>query len=115
MWDDVEIVNLEQAKAHARITSSDEDDDLTLKLRQAHALVLDYVADSRDDDFIATMQTWDDTSAPAAVQAAIMRQFADLARFRGDDDVERVDVEIGNFLSPRVKQLLLLYRTPTIA
>lgn len=113
-WEDTEIASLDQAKQHLRLgTSTDEDDDLALKLRHAHALVLDYVADGKDDDEVEVMEAWDDETAPAAVQAAILRQFGDLVRFRGDDaDDKGAD---GNFLSPRVKQLLLLYRKPALA
>lgn len=118
MWDDYEIVTLAQGKEHLRLGSStDQDADLTLKLAQAHALVLDYIARPTDATWTATMATWvgSPSNAPRAVQAAILRQFADLVRFRGDDDdpVEaRVD---GTDLSPRVKQLLRLYRAPVLA
>lgn len=115
-WDDIEIVTLAQAKQHLkRSTTTVEDDDLTLKLRQAHGLVLDYIDRPSDDAWHRQLLNWDDESAPAAVQAAILRQFGDLVRFRGDDadpSENRVD---GNFLSPRVKQLLLMYRTPALA
>jgi hypothetical protein len=112
-WDDVEIVSLDQAKQHLKLGSSTaEDDDLTLKLRQAHGLVLDYVYRVAIED---EMLEWDDETAPAAVQAAILRQFADLSRNRGDgDEAEEIKVD-GNDLSPRVKQLLKLYRQPVIA
>lgn len=114
MWDEVEIVSPDQARLHLRISEdewSNEEDDFLLKLLQAHALVLDYV---HRDDIEAEMLLWDEDSAPRAVQAAILRQFADLARFRGDDEdlAGRAD---GLNLSPRVKQLLSLYRDPPLA
>jgi hypothetical protein len=114
MWDDIEIVSLDLAKAAVRCTTSDEDDLDKIYLAQAHALVLDYVQNARDDDYIAEMLTWDDETAPRAVQAAIMRQFADLRRFRGNDDSNDVKID-GNFLSPRVLQLLKMYHDPTLA
>jgi len=114
MWDDIEIVSLDQAKAHIRRDdSSDEDDLFELMLAQAHGLVLDYIDRPTDEDWHAEILAWDDESAPRAVQAAILRQFADLVRFRGDDeDTSKVD---GTDLSPRVKQLLRMYRTPVVA
>lgn len=117
MWDDVEIIDLDTAKLHVRKTSSEteEDDILELYLAQAHGLVLDYVANARDDDFVATMLTWDSDTAPKAVQAAILRQFAELRRYRGDDETADETKVDGNFLSPRVKQLLNLYHDPTLA
>lgn len=113
MWDDIEIVTLDQAKQHARVTSTDEDDDLTLKLRQAHALVLDYVDRPTDDDWHDEILGWDDETAPAAVQAAILRMFKHLERYRGDDETQNPDEGLG--LPPHVKQLLRMYRTPALA
>lgn len=117
MWDDVEIVSPDQARQHARISEDEwaaEEDDFTLKLLQAHALVLDYVLRPNDEDHEAEMLAWDEDTAPRAVQAAILRQFSDLVKFRGDDEdlAGRAD---GTFLSPRVKQLLLMYRDPPLA
>jgi hypothetical protein len=114
MWDDVEIVTLAQAKQHInQVLPTDLDDDYTLKLAQAHALVLDYVANNKADDYIEDMQDWDDETAPKAVQAAIFRQFADLVAFRGDDDKQPESLRHG--LSPRVKQLLTMHATPALA
>jgi hypothetical protein len=114
-WTDVEIVTLGQAKQHAKITSDAANADLTLKLADAHAIVLDYVANGKDADYQDAMLIWDDETAPGAVRAAILRQFAELARFRGnDDDPSEVRVD-GSRMAPRVKQLLNNYRTPSIA
>src|SRR3954470_14309372 len=115
MWADVEIVSLEQGKAHIRRRDdTDEDDVFELMLRQAHGLVLDYIARASDVVWTAVMLAWDDETAPPAVQAAILRQFADLARFRGDDEDDKGAGD-GTDLSPRVKQLLRMYRTPVVA
>lgn len=114
MWEEVEIVTLTQLKSHLRLTGTDEDTDLQLKLDQAHGLVLDYIARLDDDDWTDEMLGWDGETAPKAVQAAILRQAGDLYRFRGDDEDVGANVS-GLFLSPRVQQLLLMYRTPSIA
>lgn len=111
-FEDVEIVTLAQAKAHAGITDTDRDEDLIAKLEEAHGLVLDYISRT-DATWTATMEAWDGDSAPRAVRAAIARQFADLARFRGDDDD---DAKANGYdLSPRVTQLLRRYRDPALA
>lgn len=116
LWTDVEIVTLAQAKAHLRITSAAEDADLALKLEDAHALVLDYVADSKDADYVTAMEAWDDETAPKAIRAAILRTFGDLTRFRGnDDDPSETRVDGTSALSPRARQLLRLYRDPALA
>lgn len=114
MWDDIEIVSLDQAKQHIGETSTERDDDLKLKLAQAHGLVFDYIARFSDTAWTAEMLAWDDETAPKAVQAAVLRQFGDLVRFRGDDD-DPGKREDGLDLSVRVKQLLRMYRTPVIA
>jgi len=114
MWEDIEIVDLDLAKLHIRKTDqeTEEDDLLEIYLAQAHGLVLDYIARPTDNDWTATMLAWDAYTAPPAIKAAILRQFADLRRFRGDDDTDQ-KFDAG-FLSPRVKQLLLMYRDPVI-
>lgn len=120
-WEDVEIVTLAQAKQHLRLPSSSgspslEDADLADKLEDAHALVLDYVADGKTDDYQTAMEAWDADTAPRAVRAAILRTFGDLHRFRGnDDDPAEVRVDGTFALSPRARQLLRLYRDPAIA
>lgn len=112
MWDDLEFVTLEQAKARTGITDSDRDDDLTMMLEEAHALVLDYIDRSADTEWHEAILAWTSETVPKPVRAAILRQFADLNRFRGDDDNDKAD---GLDLSPRVKQLLRLYRDPVVA
>ena len=114
-WEETEIVDLETAKLHVRESSDEEDDLLAVYLAHAHALVLDYVSNARDDDYVAEMEAWDDETAPKAVQAAILRQFAELRRFRGDDDIVDEVKVTGTELSPRVKQLLMRYHDPTLA
>jgi hypothetical protein len=114
MWDAVTIVTLDQAKRHMNQPLPETlDEDYELKVRQAHAIVLDYVANNKADAYIADMLTWTIETAPAAVQAAIFRQFADLVSFRGDDDKQRDD--LGLSVSPRVKQLLRMHITPALA
>lgn len=114
MWDDVEIVSADQARLHLRISEdewSEQEDDFLLKLLQAHAYVLDFV---HRDAIEAEMLTWDEETAPRAVQAGILKMFAHLVRFRGDDEdlAGRVD---GTAIPPSVRQLLVLYRDPPLA
>ena len=113
-WEDTEIVDLDLAKLHAGVTISETDDLLEIYLAQAHSIVLDYVANARDDEYIAEMEAWDSDTAPKAIQAAILRQFAVLRRFRGDDDASAGAVD-GNFMAPSVRQLLNNYRDPSLA
>lgn len=118
LWDDVELVTLAQAKQHLRLPSSTEqDDDLTLKLAEAHALVLDYIDRPSDTEWTAEILAWGGSpaTAPRAVRAAILRMFANLCRFRGDDDDPSEVLVDGHNLPARVKQLLSRYHDPTLA
>lgn len=112
MWDALELVPLEVAKDHLRVTTSDEDEDIEVKLQQAQAMVLDYIDRPDDTDWHAEMLAWTATTAPKAVQAAIVRQLMDLRRFRGDDPPAG---NAGLFLSPWVAQCLRMYRDPVLA
>jgi hypothetical protein len=112
MWNDLELVTLDQAKTHAGITDTDRDDDLALKLEEAHAVVLNYIY-RPDATWTAEMLAWTDATAPRQIRAAISRQFADLVRNRGDDEDDRSVERTG--LNPRVEQLLLDYKQWTVA
>ncbi len=114
MWDDVEILTLEQAKSQVRITHTYEDDDLQLKLELAHGIVLDYIYLSRTASvtLLAEMQAWDDATAPKGVKGAIARMFANLVEFRGDDRDMMADP---HDLPPDVRQLLRMHKDPVIA
>ena len=113
MWDAVEIVTLTQAKEHAGITHTDRDDDLSLKLRDAHWLVLNRIS-RPDETWTAEMLAWTPDTAPGEVRQAISRQFAELDRFRGGDDQKGTDVN--NFdLAPIVVSLLRRYIDPALA
>lgn len=116
LWTDVEIVTLAQAKQHQRITSDAENQNLADTLADAHAMVLDYVADGKGTDYVTAMLAWDEESAPRAVRAAILRTFGDLSRFRGnDDDPSETRIDGSFALSPRARQVLRLYRDPVLA
>lgn len=88
-----ELVTIDEAKAHLKLSGSEEDGDLDLKLTQAHALVLDYVTQQREatadvGTWAATVAAWTASTAPDQVKAAIMACFGELYRFRGDEDFE---------------------------
>lgn len=120
------LVTLAQAKAHLRLPTdvTADDADLQLKLEVAQELVLDYVAQRVDDadDWSATVAAWDEDTVPKRVQQAILLQFAELWRFRGDDDPDdqpgqwkaQVQDEIG-MLSPAITRLLYRLRDPAIS
>lgn len=106
------LVTLAQAKRHLRIETettdplSPEDEDLTLKVAQAEAVVLDYLGGAGD--------AWTAETVPLEVQAALFYQLGELWRFRGDD-AEYYDAhhELGG-LSRFVMNLLRRHRDPTL-
>jgi hypothetical protein len=83
------IVSLADAKAAARITTSEDDQILYAYLETAHEWVLDHLNNQIDDSsdvWIDTILAWDETTAPKRVIGAILHTFIYLQRFRGDDD-----------------------------
>jgi hypothetical protein len=113
------LVTLKQAKLHLKVPLdvTADDKDLQMKLDVAHDVIEDYIKQRRDDDdgvtWAATVDAWDSDTAPARVRQAIVLQFADLYRFRGDDTdaPKRGPGE----LSQGVVALLYRLRDPAIA
>jgi len=108
-----ELVTLEAAIARFKVPEDEDEDNLRAMLIQAQGVVLDYIARPSDEDWTAEIAAWDDETVPEAVAAAILVQFGELYRFRGDDS-DATKQEHG-FLSPRVHGLLRRYRDPVIA
>ncbi len=100
------FVTLDQVKGHLRITSTVED-----------GLVQDYAdqAEEKVDTWCNVPHvTWTSTTVPKVVVAAILKQTAELYRFRGDD-LQGPPRESGEELSVEVRELLRAYHTPGIA
>lgn len=111
------LVTLAEAKTHLRITTppgDPGDTDITAKLTAAEAIVFDYI--NTTATWRTTSATWDATTLPQVVRAAILIQLGELSRFRGDevdgDSPTRTD---GEDLSPRVRELLRRQRDPVVA
>jgi len=112
------ILTLATAKAHLLITTPAGDPgdvDLTAKLQQAEAIILDYCATT------AARQTdvagWTDaTTTPQVVQAAILLQLGELFRFRGDDQEAQGAPRpmTDDDLAPVVARLLRRWRDPVV-
>jgi len=116
-WTDAqELVTLKQAKQHLKLPLDvhDEDDDMKLKLLAAHALVMHYVTQrvSGGTAWEATVDAWTEDTAPKQVLAAILVQFGELYRSRGDD--VRQEHPMGT-LHPYVVSLLYRLRDPAMA
>ena len=101
------LVTLVQAKAHLRITTSDADADITLKLAQAEAIVLQRCSSTLYwRDIVAA---WTAADVPLAVQAAILLTLSGLHEHRGDN------METDFKLWEAVDRLLQLNKDPVLA
>lgn len=126
MWSPLqELVTLDQAKAHLRLpltgSQASDDDDLQMKLMVAHEMVFDYLTQriSDSDSWEAIVDSWDAETAPRRVIAAILVQFTDLYRFRGDDSEEYARGSAykrqEGALNPAVVALLFRLRDPALS
>jgi hypothetical protein len=113
----VELVTLDQAKAHLKLPLdlTAEDDDLNLKLLIAHEVVMDYLTQRLEDedtvgDWEAEVDAWTAGTAPKRVLGAILDQFAQLYRYRGDEP--GLDP---NAISPGAASLLKRFRDPAVS
>lgn len=89
------LVELDDAKAHLRVTDLAHDADVTAKLASASAAIRDYLKERNDP-------TWTPDTAPPFVVAAVLLLLAHLYEHRGDefgpaqDNDDRVWAAIGN-------------------
>lgn len=115
------LVTTEVARRHlkrrpAGSPLTDDDSDIDLKLTQAEAVILAYIARPTDVDWTAEIASWDATGAPAVVpaviQAAVLMQLAHLYAHRGDEG----GAQHGS-VAPEAEQLLkgTGYKDPVLA
>lgn len=91
---------LQQAKDQVRITASDQDTQVQRALDAAEAIVLDYLKTPQPGN-------------ARIVQQAVLIQFAELWKFRGDD--QQGPEQTDGHLSPVVTNLLRRLRDPALA
>lgn len=110
------MVSLDLFRAHvAQPADATADVLLESYLRQAEEMVVNFITRADDEDQAATIAAWDEETVPASVQAAVLRQAAELWRFRGDDETAPT-MEYGE-IAPQVANILIAsgYRRPVIA
>jgi hypothetical protein len=108
------LVTMDQARAHILLPpfatgspASEDENDQRLKLDAAEAIILDYL-DTRAD------VTWTAETVPTLVKAAILIQFAELVRFRGDEQKGEGPEQTDGNLSPSVTNILRRFRDPVL-
>lgn len=116
------IVTLAQAQDHLALPYGQHEEDLELKIAAATQLVLEYIAQRRDEDeqteWVQTIESWGIGSpeAPRVIVMAVLIQVGELYRFRGDDmATDRPPSGDGTELTPLVRRLLHRYRSPSIS
>jgi hypothetical protein len=112
------IVSLADAKAAARITTSEDDQILYAYLETAPEWVLDHLNNQIDDSsdvWIDTILAWDETTAPKRVIGAILHTFIYLQRFRGDDDSKITPAATTSGLPLIAEAMLGRLRDPSLA
>jgi hypothetical protein len=112
-----ELVALDLAKLHASIHHDQADDLLEVYLVQAHEIVVGRILDSMpaDDSRRGTVEAWTAMTAPAQIKAAILHQFAELERFRGDDEPSAAPKWEDGRLSASVERLIKRFVDPPLA
>jgi hypothetical protein len=115
------LVTLDQAKAHLHIVEDDsQDDDITLRIHAASAVVLDYLGDAAYTFTDTSGEPLEDSSGPLPVpyqvQMATLLMVGEFYRNREPATTDPVDAKYGYGYLPRsVIALLYPLRTPTIA
>jgi hypothetical protein len=106
----VALVTLDQAKVQLRVPdlSVEYDEDLSLKIEQATAIVVDYLERSEEDWIAGSPQASPADYEFPIVQAAILEVLANLWRNRGDDGTA------AGPMTPRVEQMLRGIKTPAM-
>ena len=103
------LVPTDAAITHLRLAtplSSEAQADLDLKLGHASAAMVDYLKDRADP-------TWDETTTPLIVQAAILLYLTNLWEHRGDDGASSNDADAACWAA--IERLLRRSRDPALA
>lgn len=111
------LVPLRDAKRRLQlpVDVTANDADLQAILDESEAIVLDYVTQRRDDNvaWAAIVDAWTAETLPLQVKAAILVQFGELYRFRGDD--EQAPKSDYGMLNSRVTAMLYRLRDPALS
>jgi hypothetical protein len=99
-----QLITLEQAKAHSRITTDEEDLDIDFKVSAASQIVMDYLKKKTVPEEWVENHSPLTIAAPFNIQAAVCLVFGDL--------YENRESATGNPLSNTVMSLLERYRDP---
>jgi hypothetical protein len=120
------VVTLDQARLHLNMPPSvgspdSADADFQMKIDAATQLVCEYISDRNPADpaWIAEIESWGVAGSPvlappALIQAAVLFQFGEFVRFRGDEHEGPLRDPYSS-LSPIVEGILRRYHDPVLA
>lgn len=100
------LISVDEAKAQARISSTDEDDQIEAMTGVATDIVISaLLASTSDSSLSSEIASWDEDSVPNGVKVAILTQFMELYRFRGDEEPPKANQghlsqQVERFLTP---------------
>lgn len=109
------LLTLDVAKKHLRVDHTDDDDDITRKINQASAIVLDYIKKTigTPDPNDPSIVDWDDTTVPPPVAAAVEIM---LSKLYDDRAAGATDNEVAmGYLPKTATSILHRYRDPALA
>src|SRR5262252_958820 len=109
-----DLVTLEEAKDHLRVSGNRLNADIQAKLDASVAIVYDYLQ-RRDTVWNAAMEDWTADTVPLSIKQAILIQLGELDRRRGDDANQDTPQADRDYLSPTVMALLQRHRDPALA
>jgi hypothetical protein len=101
----IELITMEEARAHLRVTGTRADEDIQLKIIAAGAILLNYIKVDQDESPLS--MPWGAEDVPWDIKAATMLILGELFAER---ESGKADV-----LSQAVKSLLHRYRDPAMA
>jgi uncharacterized phage protein (predicted DNA packaging) len=109
------LLTLDVAKKHLRVDHADDDADITRKIDQASAIVLDYIKKTigTPDPEDPSIVDWTDATVPPPVAAAVEIMLSKLYDDRAAGDTDNA-VAMG-YLPKTVTSLLHRYRDPALA
>lgn len=101
------LIAFQTGKDHLRVTDDDHDAEIQSKLTMAEGIIVDYLKAQADP-------SWDETTTPVPVQAAVLIMLGFLYEHRGEDlEAGAGDFDEGAWNA--VGRLLMRLRDPALA
>lgn len=103
----ISLVGLQEAKDHLRVTNTEAEADITLKISIASEILLDYLKMKEPPPEWVTVDSPVTYVIPALIKGATLLILGELYMNR--------EASVSNILPPRMQELLDRYRDPALA